>query len=377
MKTVFLGVAAALVLGISGGTAMAQSDICATLGAQLQAMLASGGASGSAVQIQQKQAQLAQAQTAVKQAGCGGIFKLRKPKQCPALIANVDKLRSDIRALERQERSGAVPVAASPQRAALEQQYVAAGCGTPILAAEPQQKKGFFRALIDGDQPLKKRFGRSETGVPRGTYETVCVRTCDGYYFPISYNTDSSNIARDQNACQAMCPGAPAALYVKREPGGDASTLVSLSGQPYTALPTAYRFQREYDKSCSCQAGGVTAGVAPGTPVQPGYPQPGAPMQPGEVVITQPAYPAQGQVVGAPDPVVTGVIAPAPVSGIADPAAVAAPVIPPVPSSEVTATVEPAAPQVTAVPQVPQVPAEPREPDDRNVRVVGPQYLAD
>ena len=368
MKTLRLGLAVAFVLGASGGAAVAQSDLCATLGAQMQAMPV--GQAGAPAQLQQKQAQLAQAQAAVKQAQCGGIFKLRKPKQCPGLIANVDQLRSEVRALERQQRT--TPAAVSPERAALEQQYVAAGCGTPIVAAVPQQKKGFFRALIDGDQPLKKRFGRSEHEVGRGTFQTVCVRTCDGYYFPISYNTNSNDLTRDQNACQAMCPGAPSALYVKRDPNGDASTLVSLSGQPYTALPTAYRFQREYDKSCSCQGAGIVT-AAPGAPVQTGYPQPG---QPGQVVINQPtypataqpAYPAQGQTVIAPDPIVTGVTAPATVSAIENAPVPTVPEIPPVPTGTVAGTPETSAPQL---------PAEPREPDDRKVRVVGPQYLAD
>ncbi len=41
-----------------------------------------------------------------------------------------------------------------------------------------------------------------------GRYQTLCVRACDGYYFPISYETGAENFSRDQTQCQAQCPGA-------------------------------------------------------------------------------------------------------------------------------------------------------------------------
>ena len=34
-----------------------------------------------------------------------------------------------------------------------------------------------------------------QTGAPSGTYRTVCVRSCDGYYFPISYATTAERFA--------------------------------------------------------------------------------------------------------------------------------------------------------------------------------------
>jgi hypothetical protein len=89
-----------------------------------------------------------------------------------------------------------------------------------------------------------------------GTYSTLCVRTCDGYYFPISYATTADNFARDEQACRARCPGADAHLYFHRVPGEESEDMVSLSGVPYTALPTAFfyrRTDRPQPQGCGCQ----------------------------------------------------------------------------------------------------------------------------
>jgi len=45
-------------------------------------------------------------------------------------------------------------------------------------------------------------------------------------------------------------------LYAHRNPGEDMSSAVSISGQPYTSLPTAFKFRSEFNPSCSCKAAG-------------------------------------------------------------------------------------------------------------------------
>jgi len=47
-------------------------------------------------------------------------------------------------------------------------------------------------------------------------------------------------------------------LYTHRNPGEDMNSAVSTSGQPYTALPTAFKFRSEFNPSCSCKAAGQT-----------------------------------------------------------------------------------------------------------------------
>ena len=80
-----------------------------------------------------------------------------------------------------------------------------------------------------------------------GSFRTVCVRTCDGFYFPISYATNSSRFAQDEKTCQRMCPAAEAMLFSYRTTGEDITQATSISGQPYTALPNALKYRQEFN----------------------------------------------------------------------------------------------------------------------------------
>jgi len=87
---------------------------------------------------------------------------------------------------------------------------------------------------------------------PNGRYRAVCVRTCDGFYFPITYQTYAGRLAQDAAQCQASC-AAPAELYVYRNPGQDMEQAISLNGVPYQELPNAFKFKTTYVKGCSCK----------------------------------------------------------------------------------------------------------------------------
>jgi hypothetical protein len=93
---------------------------------------------------------------------------------------------------------------------------------------------------------------------PSGTYRTVCVRTCDGAYFPISFATVPGRFADDERACRAQCPATEANLYTYRNPGEDMNQAVSVNGQNYTALPNAFHYRTEFNPSCACKAAGQT-----------------------------------------------------------------------------------------------------------------------
>lgn len=91
-----------------------------------------------------------------------------------------------------------------------------------------------------------------ELGRERGTYRTVCVRLCDGYFFPISFATTPDRFAADESACRARCSSS-ARLYVYPNPGGEPEQMTDVRGQPYTALKTAFLFRTSYDESCTCK----------------------------------------------------------------------------------------------------------------------------
>jgi len=125
---------------------------------------------------------------------------------------------------------------------------------TGPLVSEAQQKKrpGVFKRLFgprdQTDQPVERDNPRSSSsnkrrvGQTSGT-RTLCVRVCDGYYFPISYSTNRKRFKIDEAVCKAMYGGAAANLYVHGN-GSSADTAISLDGKRITAEPHAFAFGR-------------------------------------------------------------------------------------------------------------------------------------
>ena len=97
-----------------------------------------------------------------------------------------------------------------------------------------------------------------DLGAQSGTFRTVCVRTCDGAYFPVSFATVQARFADDERTCKALCPAAEANLFAYRNPGEDINQAVSINGQPYSSLPNAFKYRTEFNPSCACKAAGQT-----------------------------------------------------------------------------------------------------------------------
>ncbi len=79
----------------------------------------------------------------------------------------------------------------------------------------------------------------------RGRYRTMCVRTCDDYYFPISPASSIGDLKRDQQNCEAMCPGTDVQIYYQPSDDENAEAMVSSSsGEPYADLPAAFSYRK-------------------------------------------------------------------------------------------------------------------------------------
>ena len=86
-----------------------------------------------------------------------------------------------------------------------------------------------------------------------GNYRTVCVRLCDGYYFPISASTTRNRFGIDEQACQSKC-SSNARLFFYSNAGGSPETMQDRRGRAYIDLKTAFSYRTVYDKSCQCRA---------------------------------------------------------------------------------------------------------------------------
>lgn len=105
----------------------------------------------------------------------------------------------------------------------------------------------------DDDDPYDRQRYERPYGGWGGTYRTVCVRLCDGYYWPISFSTTPQGFDRDSEKCESSCSSS-AALYVYRTAGGDPETMADLYGRPYNRLKTAFLYRAQYDANCKCKA---------------------------------------------------------------------------------------------------------------------------
>jgi hypothetical protein len=86
-----------------------------------------------------------------------------------------------------------------------------------------------------------------------GSYKTVCVRTCDGYYWPVSRSVTRERFETDAKRCDVGCLG-DAKLFYQHKDSDDPTSLVDLEGNSYTALKTAFLYRKTLLNGCGCRA---------------------------------------------------------------------------------------------------------------------------
>ena len=251
------------------------NPMCGRLEAQPAALDRGGGDGGRGEQIrryeeavQGQQAELDRTVAHARRTGCEGsgffLFGRSQPPQCGDLNSRIQRMRSNLDRLNsdlQQLRAGG--------RTAMEEQrrqvLTALGqndCGPQYrVAAAPPRPRGFFETLFGGGGGgggITAPFGSGDVSPSdqSSTYRTICVRTCDGFYFPVSYSASPAKFRDDEQACQRMCPASEVMLFTYRNPGEDVAQAVSQGGQPYTSLPNAFRYRQEFNSACSCRRPG-------------------------------------------------------------------------------------------------------------------------
>jgi hypothetical protein len=304
----------------------AVNPMCPRLEGQLAMIDRGGGDPAKDEQIRRyqdsaakQQAELDRITSQAKRMGCdsSGFFSLfnGQSAQCGPVNNQIQQMRTNLDQittnLERLRSGGLGGNDRENQRHSVLLALVQNSCGQQYAnALQQQQGPGNF---------LNNLFGNNNPGTPvdagpqSGTYRTVCVRTCDGGYFPISFATVPARFPDDEKACRALCPATEANLYAYRNPGEDMNQAVSIGGQPYTSSPNAFRFRQEFNPSCSCKAAGQTWSDALKT-----IDDKAAAEQQGDIIVTEEsakkmsrpqqtkAPPAKkGTVATAPDPAAT------------------------------------------------------------------------
>jgi len=226
----------------SAGVALAQSPECNRFRAELAALDRSGNFETSPAAERLRQ-ELARMQNYYRSIGCerrGFLFSnATPPEECPAIA---QRLRSMQASYDRQANQGP-----SGNIEARRQQLVSA------INQSCSDNRNFFERLFgvppqqqqNPDGPITETPSEPRLGGKR----TVCVRMCDGYFFPLS----TTGKASADEMCQALCPATQTRAFSM--PGGDDALprAVSQSGPPYTSLPGAFRFSKSVDPSCYCK----------------------------------------------------------------------------------------------------------------------------
>lgn len=285
-------VAAAAGLALASGEAAAQSAFCTQIRAQIAQLDRPAGGGGGrrfAAAANRQRAEIANATRQYQAAGCGGFFQ---GAQCSALQSRIGQMRANLAQLEAQTGGGGA--GRSQQRARLmaayeancgggQRQYQAGYDTTPERQIYRTPGAGPQAAYRTGPEPQRSGFGNfiehlfgvrrdpeastpdvapvpEETLRPRDNTEerprnvghrAVCVRLCDGAFFPMTSSARPGASLGQEEMCQMQCPGADVALYRMRD--DQIENAVSSSGAPYTALPNALRFRQRFDAACTCR----------------------------------------------------------------------------------------------------------------------------
>src|SRR5439155_646817 len=199
------------------------NPICVRLEGQLAAV-DRGGSGGDPAREEQirryqdaqtkQQAELDRVTMQAKRMGCesSGFFSLfnGQSAQCGPVNNQIQQMRGNLdqitTSLERLRSGGIGGNERENQRRSVLTALAQNNCG-------PQ----YANAARGGGNFIDNLFGNNNPGVPSaadlgpqsGTFRTVCVRTCDGAYFPVSFATYPARFPDDEKTCKALCPQAP------------------------------------------------------------------------------------------------------------------------------------------------------------------------
>jgi hypothetical protein len=253
----------------------AVNPMCPRLEAQLATIDRGGGGGDPAKEEQirryqdaaaKQQSELDRVTSQAKRMGCdsSGFFSLfsGQSAQCGPVNTQIQQMRANLEqittSLERLRSGGLGGADRENQRRSVLAALAQNNCG-PQYANAARGPGSFLDNLFgnnNNNNPVAPP--SADLGGQSGTYRTVCVRTCDGFYFPISFATVPARFPDDEKTCKNLCPASEASLYSYRNPGEDMNQAVSINGQSYASSPNAFRYRQEFNPSCACKAAGQT-----------------------------------------------------------------------------------------------------------------------
>jgi hypothetical protein len=205
-----------------------------------------------------------------EQSGCWTQgFDTPPPNHCRQLDARLAKMRANLDDLESRADEASRDWSGAETREQLTYDYDL-WCRGDSAAPAPGMRRVPIGPVPPDDAPAASEPDDSYLRVPdvgpsgQDVGDTaICVRTCDGGYFPLTAPVRAGRLDDLQALCAAQCPNVEAKLYTMRK-GEDVSKAVTINGDFYAALPNAFRFRKKYDPACVCKPPGKNWGQALG-----------------------------------------------------------------------------------------------------------------
>ena len=230
-KRPFFSIALFVVLACSGA-AVAQTSECQRYRAELASL---GRAASTGPALQQQHHEIGRLSAYYHSIGCGGgqFLFFSPPPECGAIAQRINTMQASY-----------ARMAASPESYGSE--------------SRRRQLRAAVQAACNPQEAAARRDDDDNDAAPRrlGGGRLVCVRACDGSFFPLHNLPDNGRSGADE-MCKALCPGAETAAYsMPSDADADIGQAVSLRGKRYTKLAAAFKFRTSVDSSCSCRKEG-------------------------------------------------------------------------------------------------------------------------
>ncbi len=262
----------------------ARSSVCLQLEQRMVEESQRGGQARTrlpAIQNEMRQLQrdIRRGEDELDRRGCYEYFlfskTLRRTRACVQQARDVEDANRRLGDLEAQRQSLESAGSQSYQDEII-RELARNNCGAAYQQEARRRDRGPLGFWNDGESDSGYGGNRYQA-LPFATYRTMCVRACDGYYFPVSFSTLPNHFQRDQDVCQQQC-AAPAELFYYQNPGGSIDQMVSVvTNEPYTKLKTAFKYRKEYIPGCSCKQAEFVPQTASGAPAAPAAPDASAP----------------------------------------------------------------------------------------------------
>ncbi|MEQ1652845.1 MAG: DUF2865 domain-containing protein [Hyphomicrobium sp.] len=122
-----------------------------------------------------------------------------------------------------------------------------------VIPAHRFQSRAAHRAYQSRSAPSDREddmVGPPDSG---GPYKTMCVRACDGFYFPLRHNARRKNFASDAKSCRNACGSDARLFYYSLHSAQGPDAMVDLSGKRYSDLPHAFGYRKALVQGCTCK----------------------------------------------------------------------------------------------------------------------------